>query len=297
VKWVTREGAKVDRIACPWLIKRFVDLNAEFLFVPRDRVLSVAKEGGAIPFDTPGAELNHYEVDGDERCSFDAIIRKYNLKDPALLDMAEIVRTADCAQKNPRPEGTGLESFALGFRAISKDDFDNIRQQFPTYDALYAYCKLKVGNKAKLEHAAVTFLEITERKKVEHQLQERKKELRAFYMISEISQRKDITIEHLYQDVANFLPESWQYPEITCARIVIGKREFRTINFKDSAWMQSAPIRVFETIVGDVEVAYLEEKVELDEGPFMKEERLLINAIAELIGHITERKLIEEHIK
>ena len=204
-----------------------------FFFVPKDRVLSIAKEGGATPFDTPGAELNHYEVDGDERCSFDAIIKKYNLKDPALLDMAEIVRTADCAQMHPRLEGIGLESFALGFRAIAKDDFDNMRQQFPTYDALYAYCELKVGNRAKLEHAAVAFLEIKERNKVEHQLQERRKELRAFYMISEMSQRKGITVENLYQEVANFLPESWQYPEITCARIVIGNREFRTINFKD----------------------------------------------------------------
>ncbi len=440
MKWVTREGAKVDRIACPWLIKRFVDLNAEFIYVPKDRVLSVAKEGGATPFDTPGAELNHYEVDGEERCSFDAIIRKYNLRDPALLDMAEIVRTADSASNNPRPEGAGLESFALGFRKIAKDDFDNMRLQFPAYDALYAYCKLKVENKAKLEHAVkidnadtpcphavmadvtesvraeeklkesearfrlildstaeaiygldmqgnctfcnssclrllgyerpdellgknmhwqihakhsdgtpcpieecriyqvlsrgvgmhvedevlwrsdgtsfpveywsypqfrdgalvgavVTFLEIAERKKVEHQVQERKKELQAFYRLSEIAQKKDITIENLYQEVANFLPESWQYPEITCARIVTGNREFRTRNFKDTTWKQSAPVRVFDAIVGSVDVAYLEEKVELDEGPFMKEERLLINAIAELIGHITERKLVEESIK
>jgi PAS domain S-box-containing protein len=438
VKWVTRERAKVDRIACPWLIKRFVDPDAEFLYVPKDLVSSVAKAEGATPFDTPGAELNHYEVDGDVRCSFDAIIRKYDLKDPALLDMAEIVRTADSAPRNPRREGAGLESFALGFRKISKNDFDNIRLQFPAYDALYAYCKLKVENKEQLEHAVeigyagtpgpliadvkecmsaeeklkesearlrlildstaeaiygldmlgnctfcnnsclrllgyerpddllgknmhwlihakhsdgtpipieecriyqvltrgvgmhvkdevlwrsdgtsfpveywshpqfrdgalvgavVTFLEITERKNVEHQVQERKKELQAFYRLSEIAQKKGITIEDLYLEVANFLPESWQYPEITCARIVIGNKEFRTENFKDTTWKQSSPVRVFDTIVGGIDIVYLEEKAELDEGPFMKEERLLIDAIAELIGHITERKLVEESVK
>ena len=153
VKWVTRVGAKVDRIECPWLIKRFVDPDAEFLYIPKADVLSIARERGAIPFDSPGAELNHYEADGEERCSFDAIIRSYGLNDPALLDMAEIVRTADTASRNPRPEGAGLESLALGFHMIAKDDFENVRLQFPDYDALYAYCKLKVKNKSKLEHA------------------------------------------------------------------------------------------------------------------------------------------------
>ncbi|TLZ92093.1 MAG: hypothetical protein E6K04_04895 [Methanobacteriota archaeon] len=103
MKWVTREKAKVDRIACPWLITKFVDPKAEFLFVPREKVLDVAKERGAIPYDSPGAELFHYKQDGDERCSFDAIIKKYKLTDPALLDMAEIVRAADAAPRNPRP--------------------------------------------------------------------------------------------------------------------------------------------------------------------------------------------------
>ena len=154
MKWVTREKAKVDRIACPWLINRFVDSKAEFLFVPKEKVLDVAKEQGAIPFDAPGAELHHFQEDGDERCSFDAIIKKYKLTDPAILDMAEIVRTADAGPRKKRPEGAGLEAFALGFRANARDDFDNIRLQFPAYDALYTYCKLKVESKAKLEHAA-----------------------------------------------------------------------------------------------------------------------------------------------
>lgn len=154
MKWVTREKAKVDRIACPWLISRFVDPKAEFLFVPREKVLDVAKTEGAIPYDTPGAELHHYKEGDDERCSFDAIIRKYKLTDPALLSMAEIVRTADAHPTKPRPEGAGLEAFALGFRTNAKDDFDNMRLQFPAYDALYTYCRLSVEGKGGLEHAA-----------------------------------------------------------------------------------------------------------------------------------------------
>ncbi|HYM38917.1 MAG TPA: chromate resistance protein ChrB domain-containing protein [Thermoplasmata archaeon] len=154
MKWVTREKAKVDRIACPWLITRFVDPEAEFLFVPREKVLDVAKAEGAIPFDTPGAELHHFKEGDDERCSFDAIIKKYRLTDPALLSMAEIVRTADAAPRRPRPEGAGLEALALGFRTNAKDDFDNMRLQFPAYDALYTYSKLTVEGKGKLEHAA-----------------------------------------------------------------------------------------------------------------------------------------------
>ena len=153
MKWVTREKAKVDRIACPWLVKKFVDPKAEFLFVPREKVLEVAKEQGAIPYDSPGAELFHYKESGDERCSFDAIIKTYKLTDPALLDMAEIVRTADAAPRVRRPEGAGLEAMALGFRTNAKDDFENMRLQFPAYDALYTYCKLKDEGKAKLEHA------------------------------------------------------------------------------------------------------------------------------------------------
>ena len=144
MKWVTREKAKVDRIACPWLIKRFIDRDAEFLFVPPDKVLEVADREDAIPFDVPGVELGHYRVDGNEYVSFDAIIRKYGLNDPALLELARIVRSADAKVEDPAPEGEGLRAAAEGFRLISRDDYENMRLQFPLYDALYEYCRKKV---------------------------------------------------------------------------------------------------------------------------------------------------------
>ncbi len=152
MKWVTREKARVDRIACPWLIRKFVDKDAEFLYVPKDRVLEVAREQGAIPFDTPGAELHHYEENGSEFVSFDAIVRKYKLTDPALLELAKIVRVADGGSGN-EIEAAGLEAAATGFRLLAKDDLENQRLQFPLYDALYRYCTWKVEEKGKLEHA------------------------------------------------------------------------------------------------------------------------------------------------
>jgi hypothetical protein len=144
-KWVTREKAKVDRIACPWLIKNFVDSEPEFLFVPADKVLAIAKEQNAIPFDVPNVELGHH----DNKCSFDAIIEKYNLQDPALQELAKIVRGADTGDPDPSPESTGLEAIAEGFRQIAKDDFDNISKQFYVYDALYAYCSSKLSRQKK----------------------------------------------------------------------------------------------------------------------------------------------------
>jgi hypothetical protein len=138
-KWVTREKAKVDRIACPWLIKNFVDSEAEFLFVPADKVLDIAKEEHPIPFDVPNVELGHH----DGKCSFDSIIAKYNLRQPTLEKLAKIVRGAETDQTDPPPESVGLEAIAEGFRQITKHDFDNISKQFHVYDALYAYCKLK----------------------------------------------------------------------------------------------------------------------------------------------------------
>ncbi len=152
MKWVTREKAKVDRIACPWLIKKFVDKNPEFLFVPPDKIPQVAKDQGAIPYDCVNVELTHYKEAGKEYVSFDAIIRKYGLKDPALLELAKIVRGADAKILDPPAESAGLEAIAHGFRNIAKDDFDNMRLQFPSYDALYKYCQLRVEGTQKLEY-------------------------------------------------------------------------------------------------------------------------------------------------
>ncbi len=140
MKWVTREKAKVDRIACPWLIKKFVDTKAEFLFVPVDRVLQVANEQSAIPFDAPNVELGHH----GEECSFDAIIHKYSLKDAALLEVAKVVRGADTKNSDLTQESPGLNSIAEGFRIMTKDDYENISKQWPVYDALYAFFKAKV---------------------------------------------------------------------------------------------------------------------------------------------------------
>jgi signal transduction histidine kinase len=141
------------------------------------------------------------------------------------------------------------------------------------------------------------FRDITERKRAEHQITQRMKELRAFYGVAEIVEREGITQDELYRECANILAKSWQYPEISCARIVMGDSEFRTKNFMESAWKQSAPVKVYGKLVGRIEVGYLEKRSDEDEGPFLKEERLLINAFAERIGHITERKQVEEDVR
>ena len=137
MKWVTREKARVDRIACPWLISRFVDREAAFLFVPASEVMEVAEREQAIPYDVPGVELGHH---GDH-CSFDAFLEKYKLGDPALRALALIVRGADTSQRDLTPESRGLYALATGFQATSKDDFENMARQFPAYDALYAFCR------------------------------------------------------------------------------------------------------------------------------------------------------------
>ncbi len=141
MKWITREKARVDRIACPWLITRFIDKEPTFLFVPAADVLTVAKREDAIPYDVPGVELGHH---GD-RCAFDAFLGKYKLKDPALLALAPIVRGADTEARKLTPESAGLYAVASGFRNITRDDFDNMAKQFPVYDALYDYCRSRVA--------------------------------------------------------------------------------------------------------------------------------------------------------
>lgn len=150
--WVTREKARVDRIACPWLIRKFVDPTAEFLYVPKEKVLEVAKNEGAIPFDTAGAELHHFREVGQEYVTFDAIIRKHRLEDPALLELAKIVRVADGGSGH-EAEAAGLEAAATGFHLTATDDLENQRLQFPLYDALYAYCKWKLEHRGTREHS------------------------------------------------------------------------------------------------------------------------------------------------
>src|SRR5438445_13636050 len=126
MKWVTREKAKVDRIACPWLIKKFVDPKAECLFVAAENVLEAAKKEKATPFDAPGAELTHYKQGGADYVSFDAIIRKYDLRDTALMELAKIVRGADTRIPDAPPESAGLEVAALEFRDVAKKDIENL---------------------------------------------------------------------------------------------------------------------------------------------------------------------------
>jgi len=142
MKWITRERPKVDRVACPWLIKRFVDPAAEFLYVPPNDVLETARREGAIPFDVPNVELGHH---GSE-CSFDAIIKKYQLADRALQQLALIVRGADTSAKQLTPESPGLEAIAEGFRLNYGDDHELLERELSVYDALYAYCRQSVAN-------------------------------------------------------------------------------------------------------------------------------------------------------
>ena len=139
MKWVTRQHVHVDRVACPWLIRRFVDPDAEFLFVPSDQVDKVAAETGAVPFDAPGVELGHHE----DKCSFDAIIAKYKLRDESLQDLAGIVRGADTENYGLAPESIGLSAIADGAMMITRDDNEAIEKGAFVYESLYAYCRLR----------------------------------------------------------------------------------------------------------------------------------------------------------
>ena len=138
MKWITRERAKVDRIACPWLISRFIDPHPEFLYVAADRVLAEAAMQGAIPYDIPDIELGHK----GPFCSFDALMDRYGLqgKDPALDHLALIVRGADTADKDLTPESRGLDAIAGGFQQMGLSDHEKLAHEFPVYDALYVYC-------------------------------------------------------------------------------------------------------------------------------------------------------------
>ncbi len=145
MKWITRERVKVDRVACPWLIKKFIDQDAEFLFVPAERVMETARREAAIPFDVPDVELGHHEG----QCSFEAIIHKYQIRDPAIHLLAQIVHGAD-VQKDlyGRSEAPGLKALAEGFRQLNlKDDHEILKKEFVVYDALYAYCQKEMERK------------------------------------------------------------------------------------------------------------------------------------------------------
>jgi len=140
--WVTRSHVHVDRVACPWLIRRFVDSEADFLFVPTNQIEKVVVESGAIPFDAPGVELGHAEG----RCSFESIIHKYGLKESGLLRLAKIVHAADVGDDIDKdPIARGLEAIASGFSLRFPDDNENLAHQFDVYDALYAWCRLEVA--------------------------------------------------------------------------------------------------------------------------------------------------------
>lgn len=145
MKWITRSHVHVDRVACPWLISRFVDSEASFQFAPVGEIDRLAMGSGAIPFDTPDAELGHHQG----LCSFEAIIEKYELKDPALLRLARVVHAADiAADLDSDPLARGLEAIATGYSLLYPDDGENLKHQFAVYDALYAWCRLEVARQA-----------------------------------------------------------------------------------------------------------------------------------------------------
>ena len=143
MKWITRSHVHVDRVACPWLISRFVDSEAEFLFVPKNQVMEVAERENAIPFDIPDVELGHH---GDD-CSFDSIIKKYGLTDKALLRLAKIVNAADTDRLSADPLAAGFEAIATGYSIRFPEDHENLSRQFEVYDALYVWCRLDVAGK------------------------------------------------------------------------------------------------------------------------------------------------------
>jgi hypothetical protein len=137
--WITRSHVHVDRVACPWLITRFVDNEADFLFVPKNQVERISAETNAIPFDVPGVELGH--VDG--RCSFESIMLKYDLKEPGLIRLAKIVHAADVEEDiDQDPIARGLEAIATGYSYRFPEDEENLARQFEVYDSLYAWCRL-----------------------------------------------------------------------------------------------------------------------------------------------------------
>ena len=141
MKWITRSHVHVDRVACPWLITRFIDSDAEFIFVPKNQIAETVKRIGAIPFDAPDVELGHK----DDKCSFETIIDTYELKDKALLRLAKIVHSADIEDDKDKDKiAEGLEAIAVGYSIQYPNDNENIKEQYKVYDALYAWCRLQI---------------------------------------------------------------------------------------------------------------------------------------------------------
>ena len=140
MKWVTRQYVHVDRTACPWLIKRFVDPKAEFIFVPIEKIEEIVKKEKATPYDAPGVELGHH----GEKCSFDSIVEKYKINDPAVLELAKIVRAADTDKIGTIPEAAGFKAIMEGIVTVAKDDHEAIEKAKPVYEALYTNCKIEL---------------------------------------------------------------------------------------------------------------------------------------------------------
>lgn len=151
MKWITREKVKVDRVACPWLIKNFVDPEAQFVFLPRNT--DWAKMDNRTVFDVPNCELGHHGKD----VSFNSILKKYDLRDPALVLLGEIVRAADSHPKNPHPGGEGLRWIAHGFSKLGLSDHEILEREFAVYDALYLECRERTSDAWKLTHACSLF--------------------------------------------------------------------------------------------------------------------------------------------
>lgn len=196
-----------------------------------------------------------------------------------LLSTGDLPRAASLLARNLLGRSTGLDELTL-----TRKDGTPVQVEIRTHP-------VRIGNR-RLILGIVR--DTSARKKTEHELRGRVKELRALYSLAEIAERKDISLDELYQELTDILPSSWQHEEITCARIVMGDREFRTANFAESPWQQSTPVRVHGAVIGAIEVSYLDERPEEDEGPFLKGERLLIDALAERVGRITERMETEQ---
>ena len=196
-----------------------------------------------------------------------------------LLSAGDLLRAASLLAMNLLGRSTGPDEFTL-----ARKDGTPVPVEIRTHP-------VRIGNRRLILGIA---RDTSARKKTEDELRERVKELRAFYSLAEIAERKDISLDELYQELTDILPSSWQHEEIACARIVMGDREYRTANFAESPWLQSTPVRVHGVVIGAIEVSYLDERPEQDEGPFLKGERLLIDALAKRVGSITERMQAEQ---